>query len=628
MGNEAQCLNDTVGVDYEVQRYFTEKGRTRSRKLTPKPPQVSPSKPKQWSYSRVDCFKQCPYKFRLRYIDRLGVIPSDEADNALVLGTALHIGIEKGLEAAIDECFNAFHIITDRPYWKPSSGSGWKYISDHITEQIKLEYFIPKVQVMLPQGGIHELKIETEDFIGYVDYLAPTGEPNEYDLYDFKYTKDGKRYKHSAQLHLYKYFLEQRGLRIRSLNYLIIPKLKMIKINKTEEVFEYRLRVFAELEKVNPPFFMEIQFDYRKVIDFLFNIKRAQEATEYPKSETRLCDWCEYQLYCQKGLDYMILPKNEPVKQGRRKKTIWLYGEPYTGKTTFASQFPDHLFITTDSNIRELMTYATGEMPPAIEIKDIVTKEGRITNRKLAWIVFIEAVAALEVEKTDFKTLVVDHLSELYKHCRFFIYDREKITHESDNSFKYYDIVKTEFLSALKRLINLNYENIIFISHEDRTKDITKKGGDKITAIKPALQDSILSSIAGMVDITARTLAEDGKHLLSFKTSEVIFGGGRLKPQINEIALDYNEFLKLYDENAKATPAPATGRQPRKPKTKKPPKDEAPPAEELADVPQPIDTEENPEPHFIDAEETSEPEPQAEELPADKPVRTRRKRGE
>ena len=93
----------------------------------------------QWSYSRVETFKQCPYKFRLRYIDKIGVIPSDEADNALVLGTALHTGIEKGVVVAIDEYFKAFPIITDRPYWKNENG-GWKYVSDHITEQIKLEH--------------------------------------------------------------------------------------------------------------------------------------------------------------------------------------------------------------------------------------------------------------------------------------------------------------------------------------------------------------------------------------------------------------------------------------------------------------------------------------------------------
>ena len=39
--------------------------------------------------------------------------------------------------------------------------------------------------------------------------------------------------------------------------------------------------------------------------------------------------------------------------------------------------------------------------------------------------------------------------------------------------------------------MNLDYENIVLISHEDTSKDITKKSGDKITAIKPNIADKV-----------------------------------------------------------------------------------------------------------------------------------------
>ena len=51
--------------------------------------------------------------------------------------------------------------------------------------------------------------------------------------------------------------------------------------------------------------------------------------------------------------------------------------------------------------------------------------------------------------------------------------------------------------------MNLDYENIVLISHEDTSKDITKKSGDKITAIKPNIADKVANKIAGMVDIVA-----------------------------------------------------------------------------------------------------------------------------
>ena len=95
----------------------------------------------------------------------------------------------------------------------------------------------------------------------------------------------------------------------------------------------------------------------------------------------------------------------------------------------------------------------------------------------------------------------------------------------------------------------MDYENIILISHEDRSKDITKKSGDKITAIKPNLQDKVATKVAGMVDIVARVVADGDERTLSFKTNEVVFGGGRLSVTDRVIPLDYDEFLKVYEEN-------------------------------------------------------------------------------
>ena len=104
--------------------------------------------------------------------------------------------------------------------------------------------------------------------------------------------------------------------------------------------------------------------------------------------------------------------------------------------------------------------------------------------------------------------------------------------------------------------MNLDYENIVLISHMDTAKDIMKKSGDKLTAIKPNIRDKVANKVAGMVDIVARCIADDGKHTLSFKRNEVIFGGGRLKFKAAEIPLDYKAFCDLYAEaNANLAPA-------------------------------------------------------------------------
>ena len=57
----------------------------------------------KFSHSRVECFKNCPYQFKLRYIDEIETLDDYEANNPLTVGTALHTGIEKNIATAIKD---------------------------------------------------------------------------------------------------------------------------------------------------------------------------------------------------------------------------------------------------------------------------------------------------------------------------------------------------------------------------------------------------------------------------------------------------------------------------------------------------------------------------------------------
>lgn len=537
-------------------------------------------------------------------------MPPDNADHPLIIGTALHTGLEKGVTKAIDEYFMSYPIITD----------------DHINEAIKLEYLIPRASKLLPKGEF-EVKISTEDFIGYIDLLAPvtmfhdSEVPNQYDIYDFKYSNNIKNYKQSDQLHLYKYFFEKcnPGKYIRNLFFLFVPKVN-IKQKKTEDLSEFRRRILDELANVEPEL-VQIDYDLNNVINFLLNTKHTIEATEFNKNSTYLCNWCEYQNYCEKGIDYMLLPKNERRNiQKIEKKVIWMYGSPFSGKTTFANKFPDPLMLNTDGNIKFVDA-------PYIAIRDKVEANGRLApKRTFAWAMFKEVIEELEKKDNDFKTIIVDLLEDCYEHCRLYMYDQMNITHESDDSFRAWDKVMTEFLSTLKKLMNLDYENIILISHEDTSKDITKKGGDKITAIKPNLREKVANKVAGMVDIVARVIADGDVRTLSFKTNEVIFGGGRLTVSTNEIPLDYDAFLEVYEEANKNAVAELSGEKPaasasteRKGRKKK--EEPAEPAPETKEETEPADAEPK-------EEVKEEPQEEHTKQEAPKTRKTRKKRGE
>lgn len=252
----------------------------------------------------------------------------------------------------------------------------------------------------------------------------------------------------------------------------------------------------------------------------------------------------------RKELISMLLPKNERrTINAITKKTLWLYGAPFSGKTTLANKFPDPLMLNTDGNIKFVDA-------PFIAIKNVVEVEGRITKTTLAWEVFKDVISELEKKQNDFKTIVVDLLEDLYEHCRLYMYEKLGISHESDDSFRAWDKVRTEFLSTLKRLMNLDYDNIILISHEDMSRDITKKAGEKITSIKPNIADKLANKIAGMVDLVARVVAEDNARTLSIKPSDVVFGGGRLSVSETEIPLEYDALMAIYKDVNEGASAP------------------------------------------------------------------------
>ncbi len=453
-----------------------------------------------------------------------------EASNALIIGTAMHMGIEEDVNKAITWYYDQFPIIND----------------ECVTETMKLEKVIEMMKKALPTGGFYEVEINDQDFKGFIDYLVPITE-NEYDLYDFKYSNNFDRYLESDQLHLYKYYFEKNNLgkKIRNLYFVFGPKIQL-KQKANESTFEYRKRVLEQLDEKEVTI-IQINYEPNMVIRYLSEIKECLEETEYNKRPSKLCYFCEYRPICEERKFYEIkesenmdLPSTErrTITKENYKK-IWIYGAPFSGKTTFVDKAPVPVNLNTDGNIK----YVT---MPVIPIRDKVRVEGRQTIVTKAWEIFKETVGEFSKNQNDFKTLVVDLTEDIYEYCRLYMYDKLNLSHESDDPFRAWDKVRTEFLSTMRRLLNLEY-NVILISHEDTTKDIMKKSGDKITAIKPNINEKVANKLAGMVDIVARVVADGDARYLEFKSDEVTFGGGRLNLSKNSIPLDWNELMKIYD---------------------------------------------------------------------------------
>ena len=106
-------------------------------------------------YSAVSTFENCPYQYKLRYIDDVEMLDEYDAADPLKIGTALHRGIETDVQTAIKEYYMSYPVITDT----------------HITEAIKLETLIPKVKAVIPDGQ-HEVFFEYGVFKGTNDLLS------------------------------------------------------------------------------------------------------------------------------------------------------------------------------------------------------------------------------------------------------------------------------------------------------------------------------------------------------------------------------------------------------------------------------------------------------------------------
>ena len=76
----------------------------------------------QYSHSRVECYEKCKFQFKLRYIDNLTTINAPAASNPLIVGSSMHLGLEKDIDAMEDYYYSQYPLIDD----------------NHINEMIKL----------------------------------------------------------------------------------------------------------------------------------------------------------------------------------------------------------------------------------------------------------------------------------------------------------------------------------------------------------------------------------------------------------------------------------------------------------------------------------------------------------
>lgn len=232
-----------------------------------------------------------------------------------------------------------------------------------------------------------------------------------------------------------------------------------------------------------------------------------------------------------------------PPKRSLSDVSILIYGPSKIGKSTFASQAPDAIFLATEPGLNALEVY---QQP--------------IGN----WTDFLEACAELAKGEHKFKTVVVDTIDILYRLCADHICQKRGIEHESDGSHgKVYGLIKNEIYRVLTKLAHLPY-GLILISHS-QDRDLETRTGT-ITRTVPTLSESFRQIVIGMVDLILYCdvqveQAEDGtrthRRVVRTKPSPNYDAGDRFGCLPEVMDLNFHTFAKAL-QTPKTNAAPVT----------------------------------------------------------------------
>jgi hypothetical protein len=174
----------------------------------------------------------------------------------------------------------------------------------------------------------------------------------------------------------------------------------------------------------------------------------------------------------------MLPTKKTPPKQDLSNLTVLVHGPTKFGKTTWASQAPDVLFLATEPGLNHLDAF---QVPIA------------------TWEDLLAACQEIAEGKHAFKTIIIDTIDNAYRACVDYICRKHKIEHESDFGYgKGYALVNNEFQRVITKLAFLPY-GLILISHCVEKEIETRTG--KHTRVVPTLPDKARKFVVGLVDM-------------------------------------------------------------------------------------------------------------------------------
>ena len=230
-----------------------------------------------------------------------------------------------------------------------------------------------------------------------------------------------------------------------------------------------------------------------------------------------------------------LLPMTRSIpKQNLSEYTIFAYGQVKVGKTTWASGFPNGLFLASESGHNSLSVFK-------VDID--------------SWDKFLDVCRELASGDHPFENVILDTIDNFYEMCRQYICTKNKVSHESEMSYgRGYALVMSEFQRVMTRLSMLPM-GLVMISHSNVLELQTRTGVRH--KIVPSLKEKPRQLVLGLSDIIAfcdleTITGEDGKptyrRVIRTKPSPNYEAGDRTGKLPDPLPLDFNAFKTAFEK--------------------------------------------------------------------------------
>lgn len=209
----------------------------------------------------------------------------------------------------------------------------------------------------------------------------------------------------------------------------------------------------------------------------------------------------------------------------------YIYGEPKVGKSRFAAEFPDAVFLASEPTQKAI---------PGIKIMDVTS-----------WVEFKKMLRFLDDKqvKEMFKTVVLDTIDLYANFVERYICNQAGVEDVKDIPYGAgYGRVEREFEQSLRKIINMGY-GLVLISHV-KTDTITREDGSEYNKLTPAVASKRCKAVAeNLADIYGFIHTVDGKRVLTLRAPDgSISGGNHFKHLVAEVPLSYAALTKAVSD--------------------------------------------------------------------------------